>query len=339
MLKAKLTSVPLQAALFEGVVSFRQGNDWLQPLRLKAADLPLHDAGFADTAAMTSGCRLRCATTSTSITLLVVPDEGETRKFDLTSDSERLATIDLAAGAEHVVFADLPPGRKVLEVWLPTHQAVRIRALLIDNGSTLEASPDTRKRWVVYGSSITHCGGAHSPSRTWPAVAARLNDLNVTSLGYGGQCQMDTLVAMMIRDLPADVITLKLGINMVGGSVSPRTFFPLAIGMVKIIREKHPTTPIIVVSPIISPPREETPGATGMTLPMMRQDLQTAVARLRDCGDTNIHYFSGLDLFGADLVSAYLPDLLHPNGDGYEIMGRVFAAEALSRLGSAQGAT
>jgi lysophospholipase L1-like esterase len=185
---------------------------------------------------------------------------------------------------------------------------------------------------VTYGSSITHCGSAHSPARTWPAVAARLRGLNVTSLGYGGQCHMDPLVAMMIRDLPADFISLKVGINMVGGSVSPRTYRPLLTGMVRIIREKQPLTPIAVISPIISPPREETPGATGMTLRLMRQELETAVARLRECGDANVHYVDGLELFGPELVADYLPDLLHPNGDGYEIMGRNFADKVADRM-------
>jgi lysophospholipase L1-like esterase len=43
-----------------------------------------------------------------------------------------------------------------------------------------------------------------------------------------------------------------------------------------------------------------------------------------DSGDDNLHYADGQDLFGADLVDEYLPDALHPSGDGYEVMGRNF---------------
>lgn len=328
--------VVVHDGFFEGVVSFHRGDGWLQPLRLKADEIPLHLEAFVAQASCPSGCRLRFATTSRSVALDVEPDTAEgVRRFDLTTDEALLATADLPPGAGRVRFDGLPDGWKTLELWLPPQRAVRIRDLGVEDGADLEPSPDRRPRWVTYGSSITHCNGAHSPSRTWPAVAARRRGMNLTSLGYSGQCHLDPLVAMMIRDRAADFVSLKVGINMVGGSVSPRTFRPLLVGMVRIIREKHPTTPLAVVSPILSPPREGTPGATGMTLRMMREELETAVARLRACGDANVHYISGLDLLGEDLVATCLPDLLHPNGDGYEIMGRNFAEKVMDRLGVA----
>lgn len=327
-----MKKVPVSEDLFEGVISFRRGEGFLQPLRLKVEDVPLHNEVFAETASTPGGCRLRFTTDSSRVVLRLAPfDGGVERNFDLTTDAELLETAVLGPERNEVRFENLPADSRPLELWLPTHQPVRLRGLEVDDGAKLEPSPDFRPRWVTYGSSITHCAAAHSPSRTWPAVAARLRGLNLTSLGYGGQCHMDPLVAMMIRDLPADFISLKVGINMVGGSVSQRTFRPLLTGMVRILREKHPETPIAVISPIISPPREETPGATGMTLHMMRRELETAVERLRECGDENVHYFSGLELFDETLVADYLPDLLHPNGGGYEIMGRNFAEKVIDR--------
>ncbi|MCF7838418.1 MAG: GDSL family lipase [Candidatus Marinimicrobia bacterium] len=319
--------------LFEGAVAFQHGDGWLQPVRLKVNEIPLHHEAFVERATTPGGSRLRFATTSDNLLLEVAATDDDTpRIFDLTTDNALLATVALQPGSTEVKFDNLPPGRKTLELWLPTHQPVKIRRLTIDDGEELSSSPDPRPRWVTYGSSITHCKTAHSPSRTWPAVAARRRGLNLTSLGYGGNCQMEPLVAMMIRDLPAAFISLKVGINMSRGTVAQRTYRTLLIGMVKIIREKHPTTPIAVISPIISPPREDTPGATGMTLRMMRDELELAVNRLRECGDDNVHYFSGLELFGEDLVADYLPDLLHPNGDGYEIMGRNFATQVIDKI-------
>lgn len=328
-----MRTLHLPEALFEGVISFRRGDGWLQPLRLKADEIPLHHEAFVARAVMTGGCRLRFRTDATSLALEVEPEAAEgNRLFDLTTDEARLATFALPPGGGEVRFDNLPSGAKVLELWLPTHREVRLRGLQVNDGATFAAAPDTRPRWTTYGSSITHCATAHSPSRTWPAVAARLRGLNVTSLGYGGQCHMDTLAALMIRDRPADFISLKVGINMVGSTATQRTYRPLLTGMVRIIREKQPLTPIAVLSPIISPPREETPGTTGMTLGMMRQELEIAVARLRECGDANVHYVSGLELFGPDLVADYLPDLLHPNGDGYERMGVNFAEKVIDRI-------
>ena len=100
----------------------------------------------------------------------------------------------------------------------------------------------------------------------------------------------------------------------------------------QIIREKHPQTPLAVISPIASPIREKTDNAVGLTLAAMRAELEDAVGRMKDCGDENIYYFNGLDVFGEDLVADYLPDDLHPNADGYEILGRNFADVVLDKL-------
>lgn len=64
------------------------------------------------------------------------------------------------------------------------------------------------------------------------------------------------MVGRIIRDLPADYITLKLGINVDQGDLTLRTFAPNAIGLIQIIRKKHPHTPLEIISPFISAPRE-----------------------------------------------------------------------------------
>ncbi|MEO6846845.1 MAG: hypothetical protein ABI254_06275, partial [Chthoniobacterales bacterium] len=52
---------------------------------------------------------------------------------------------------------------------------------------------------------------------------------------------------------------------------------------------------------------------------------------LRQHGDSHIHYVSGLDLFGSDLVHL-LPDTLHPNAEGYKMLGKNFTTHALPYL-------
>ncbi len=132
-------------------------------------------------------------------------------------------------------------------------------------------------------------------------------------------------MARMIRELPADFLSMKVGINIYGsGSLNARTFMPAIIGFVHIVREKHPDTPFAVISPIFSPPRESTPNEVGFTLSAMREEVAEAVQVMKDCGDRNIHYVDGLDLFGPELAGL-LPDELHPNAEGYKILGQNFA--------------
>ena len=139
------------------------------------------------------------------------------------------------------------------------------------------------------------------------------------------------MIARMMRELPADFLSMKVGINIYGSdSLSPRTFQAAIIGFVHIVREKHPDTPFVVISPIFSPPRETTLNAVGFTLADMREEVAEAVQVMKSRGDCNLHYVNGLELFGADLAHL-LPDDLHPDAEGYKIMGKNFAQKVGSK--------
>ncbi len=328
-----MNEIVLAPDFIQGAVSIEQKDGHLRPWRLPVDRLglfPSPDDGLVLRAQMPAGVRVRFETQARRVGLSFAPLIGEA-KFDLVINRQVFQTTTVGAGEYVAVFEDLPAGLKTADIWLPPDVPVGLRCLLVAGDA--KPAADRRRKWIAYGSSITHCCGAHSPARTWPAVAARKADLDLTCLGYGGQCHLDPMVARMIRDLPADFVSMKVGINIYGGgSLSPRTFKAAVIGAVQTIREKHPAIPIALISPIISPPRESTANAVGLTLQLMRDEVREAAERLAAHGDGNIHYFSGLDLFSDDMVEAYLPDLLHPNGDGYELMGENFIKTVLSRI-------
>jgi len=315
---------------WHGVVSLERGDGWVRPWRLPADKPRLFPSELLQRAAMPSGARLAFRTTSTSVVGHIEPSPGMSR-IDLCCDGEYLASAPLD-GQEKFRFAGLPRREKLIELWLPMFGHFRLKALEIDDGATLAPYEDDRPRWTTYGSSITQCSGAASPIRTWPAITARGAGLNLTSLGFGGQCHLDPMVARVIRDLPADFISLCLGINIYGAaSLSPRTFRPAIIGYVQTIRDRHPTAPIVLMSPIFSPPREDAPNAVGFTLKAMREEVAAAVEDLRACGDDNIHYVNGLDILGPEHAHL-LPDELHPNAEGYELMGKNFLEKVARRF-------
>ena len=165
---------------------------------------------------------------------------------------------------------------------------------------------------------------------TWPAIVARKMNLNMICLGYGGQCKVDPMIARMIRDMDADFISLKLGINVYNGDLSPRTFPAAVIGAIAIIREKHKDIPLVVCSPIYSPPREDTPSTVGNTLKDMREAVKNAVESFRKRGDKNIYYVDGMKIFGPELTD-YLPDELHPDAKGMEFMAENFMNEVFEK--------
>ena len=260
--------------------------------------------------------------------------------------------------AYEVAFGDLEPGLKACELWLPHNAFVEIRSLEIEDGASLAAiaAPETR-RWLHYGSSISHCMEAEKPTGTWPAVAARLSGMHLQSLGFGGQCHLDPFVARTIRDGDADVITLKVGINVINmDSMRERAFTPALHGFLDTIREGKPHTPVVLVSPIFCPSAELSPGPTVanaegrfvtlsgheavqndcLTLVRVRQIIADVVRARQAAGDQQLHYLDGLKLFGpADACD--LPDDLHPNPAGYLRMGERFSREVFSGEGIGLG--
>ena len=348
-----ILSLETVAGFLDGAVDVRRRDGSIQPLRYPAPEAPYYDPFTRFVASCPSGVRLRMISDATSIRLKTQQRmafsaaEGPPRgAYDLYIDGSLARRARAEGGATMtpdgglmgderavVTFTDLPPGEKRIELWLP--QAGTVSILEVDLGGGRAAPwPDTRRTILFHGSSITHCMEAEGASAGWPAVAAGLADLRHVSLGWAGSCLLSGLAARIIRDQAVDAIVLKLGINVHGdGLLKERTFLDSAHAMISIIRDRHRVTPIQIISPIWSPPREEISAGGGVTLQRMRTLLEEVVeARIRT-GDRHIGYLSGLELFGpAD--HADLPDDLHPNTAGYRRMGERFHALRLSGEGA-----
>ncbi|MFM8601972.1 MAG: GDSL-type esterase/lipase family protein [Actinomycetota bacterium] len=343
----------------------------LRPMRLPAWALAQTDTpALPVVASMPSGARLSFLTDATEVVIeaqLITTKTADRPVmpvvFEATADGEPVAraaatdyhlihtpdvtkqdVVIVPGRPARVVLDGLPTGRKHLEVWLPQNAGIEIRTFAVSAGAAVLPPPvDTRRRWVHYGSSISHCMEAGHPLGVWPVIAARAAGVDVRNLGLGGQCHLDQFVARMIRDSDADMVSMKVGINVVNlDSMRDRAFLPAFHGFVDTVREGKPGVPLLVVSPIFCPGHEDGPGpslrsesgvysrerpgflATGaLTLRRIRELLATAVAARRDAGDTDIHYLDGLSLFGEG-DAADLPDLLHPNSEGYARMGARF---------------
>ncbi|MGA5268470.1 GDSL-type esterase/lipase family protein [Streptomyces lydicamycinicus] len=250
-----------------------------------------------------------------------------------------------------VRFAGLPTGMKNVELWLPQQTPTELVALKAD-GEVLAPLPDGRRRWVHYGSSISHCIEADGPTGTWPVVAAALGGVEVINLSQAGNEVLDPYVARTIRDVPADLISLKVGINIVSlAAFRQRTFAPAVHGFLDTIRDGHPETPLLLMSPVSCPAVEETPGPTAMgpdgkitalgdpadvaggalSLTVVRAELARIVAA-RQARDPHLHYLDGRELLGPDEVHD-LPDGLHPTAAAYRRMGKRFATHAFANHG------
>ncbi|MDT9694686.1 SGNH/GDSL hydrolase family protein [Streptomyces sp. P17] len=375
-------STPLTPALVRGALDLERTEHGLLPHRLPArARAQCADPQLAMVESQPSGVRLAFRTRATAVTLRTLPTKrtyvGAPPRpdglYDLLVDgaltAQAVATggntlsIDMSTGtAEHrpgpvatLHFTGLPARDKDVEIWLPHNETTELVALRTD--APVEPLPDRgRKVWLHHGSSISHGSDAASPTGIWPAHAAALAGVELINLGFGGSALLDPFTARAIRDTPADLISVKIGINLVNLDLMRlRAFTPAVHGFLDTIRDGHPCTPLLVVSPILCPIHEDTPGpgafdlaalssgklkfqalgdpaetATGkLTLKVIREELCRIVEQ-RGPDDPNLSYLNGLDLYGEkDYAELPLPDELHPDAATHRRIGDRFAKLAL----------
>ncbi|MBH5336744.1 lipase [Streptomyces pactum] len=371
-------TTPLTMELLRGAVELEDTGRGLLPHRLPArARAQGADGQLAMAEAQPSGVRLAFRTRATTVELDVLPVRNAYQGapprppgvYDLFVDGRMagqagatggdVVTVDMATGATQlrpgpvgsVRFAGLPDRVKDVVVWLPHNEVTQLVALHTD--APVEPLPDDgRRTWVHHGSSISHGSDAASPSATWPAVAASLGGVELTNLGLSGSALLDPFTARTLRDLPADLISVKIGINLVNTDLMRlRAFGPAVHGFLDTIREGHPATPLLVVSPLYCPIHEDTPGPTAtdlgdlaagrltfhaagdpeeraagkLTLNVIREELARIVAQ-RAADDPRLSYLDGRDLYGAaDFAELPLPDRLHPDAATHRRVGERFA--------------
>jgi len=379
-----MKSVLAHAAIrIAGAADVSRSGTGITPRRLPAwASAQIHDPMFQFVISVASGVRVVFASDTGAVELdaMVTGIEwpmmpGPAPRFDLVVDGLTIATrpstegarwlvditdnpqsryvVTFRAGAPSTVrFDGLGLGMKCIEIWLPQNGIVELRDLRVDDGARVEPAPPAGRRWLHYGSSISQCAEAEGPTETWPAIAARIAGVELTSFGFGGQCHLDQCVARTMRDLPADAISVKVGINVVNAdSMRERAFVPALHGFLDTLRDGHPETPLLVVTPIIYPVGEEHPGPSivrdgrsavverppelaygALSIGRIRELVHDVVARRQQAGDQNLRVLDGRELFGAADVGD-LPDGLHPNNAGYRRMGQRFAALAFGEGG------
>ncbi|NEA47412.1 SGNH/GDSL hydrolase family protein [Streptomyces sp. SID10815] len=379
-------TTPITAGLLRGALDLERTAHGVLPHRLPArARAQCADAQLAMAESQPSGVRLALRTRATAVELDTLPTKRRYAGlpprpdglYDLLVDGRPAGQgsvsggntlhIDLTTGRlEHrpgpvgtVRFTGLPERDKDIEIWLPHNETTELVALRTD--APVGPAPDRGRRvWLHHGSSISHGSDAASPTATWPALAASRAGVELINLGLGGSALLDPFTARALRDTPADVISLKIGINLVNADLMRlRAFGPAVHGFLDTVRDGHPSTPLLVVSPILCPIHEDTPGPTApdlaalaagrprfraagdpaeraagkLTLAVIRDELARIVER-RAAEDPHLHHLDGRALYGeADAAELPLPDELHPDAATHRRMGERFAELAFAAGG------
>jgi len=370
-------TTPITADLLRGHIELEHTASGVLPHRLPTwARAQSGDPQLMMVEAQPSGVRLVFQSAATTIALDILPTKrvyvGMPARadgvYDLRIDGQllrqqsaaggKVMRIDMTKGSaslepgetQTLHFEGLPGHEKLVEIWLPHDEMTELVGLRSDAVITPLAA-SAKPVWLHHGSSISQGSNATSPTGIWPVVAAGRADVELVNLGFGGSALLDPFMARTLRDTPADLISVKIGINLVNLDLMRlRAFGPAVEGFLDTIREGHPTTPLLVVSPLFCPIHETTPGpgmfdmallaqgrlsflASGspqdiaqgkLTLSVIRERLESIVAR-RSQADVNLHYCDGRALYGeADNGHLPLPDQLHPDAATHQLIGDRF---------------
>ena len=160
-------------------------------------------------------------------------------------------------------------------------------------------------------------------------VAARRYGLDVVNLGYAGSARGEIPSAEQMATLPADVISLAHGTNMHGRiPFSVAQFRAGWQAFLEIVRQGHPTTPIVVCSMILRPEAESTKNRLGATMADLRLDLEDLIEDLRTT-DPALSLVRGLPLLTADQI----PDGVHPDDSGHAVLAEAFGGAVADAAG------
>lgn len=380
-----LANAPLTPGLLRGALEVEESGRGLRPHRLPAwAREHYADAQMLQAQSQPSGVHLALRTRARVIELDVVATrrvyvglpERPVGVYEARVEGRVVASgcpgggdqvrVDVSTGVvEHVAgpvgtvrLGDLGEGEKDVRIWLPHNEGVELVALRSD--APVGPVQEGARVWLHHGSSISQGSNAQAPTQVWPVRAALKSGVDLVNMGYGGSALLDPFVARAISEVPADLISLKLGINVVNlDLMRVRAFAPAVHGFLDTVRRGHPHTPLVLISPLYCPVHEHTPGpgafdaealvrgqvrfrATGdpdevaagrLTLQVVRRELARVVAE-RSQWDGQLSYVDGCELYGPkDHERWPLPDRLHPCGQAHQLIGDRFAERVLAGRG------
>jgi hypothetical protein len=247
------------------------------------------------------------ATGVSGLDLYVRTDAGKWHWLAVGKPTAQTTTADLVSG--------LSPGKREYLVYFPLYNGVSSVEIGIPSDAKLY-KPDPRaaeksKPIVFYGTSITQGGCASRPGMCHPAILGRRLDRPTINLGFSGNGRMEAEVATLLAELDPAVYVIDCLPNMGG---NPKSIDQRTRELVKIIRDKHPRTPILLVE-------DRSYADAFMIEKKHRSNVEGRAAykkvfdELIAAGDKNLAYLPGESLLAADGEDTV--DSSHPTDLGF----------------------
>jgi lysophospholipase L1-like esterase len=218
---------------------------------------------------------------------------------------------------ESMLFESSTKRQQCITLYFPLYQGVEEIWIGVDPDAEVSEVPSyiSDKRIVIYGTSITQGGCANRPGMAYPHILSRSIPLEFINLGFSGNGKGEPEVAKVISEIdnPA-LFVLDYEAN-VGTYERMEATLP---EFIRILRSKHTTTPILVLSKIRNAAECFSTDAENRRH-RMRHIQMEIVEQLRQSGDRHVHFLDGGDLLGEDFAECTV-DGIHPTDLGFHRM-------------------
>ena len=173
-------------------------------------------------------------------------------------------------------------------------------------------------KFVIYGTSITQGGCVARPGMAYSNILSRRLDAHFVNLGFSGNGRGEPALAHLINQISGlTFIILDYEAN------ASKTIVNTINPFVDILREKHPDTPILIMSKIRY--ASAAVGSPADKSLMHNRDFQRNLVEKRNkAGDKNIFFLDGSTVLGEDYDECTV-DGVHPTD-----LGSIRIADALT---------
>lgn len=213
------------------------------------------------------------------------------------------------APLESVIDLTTDGKERLITINMPLYSEIKSMQVGVADGSKILHAPDYKheKPVVFYGSSITNGAAASRPGATYEARISRELDMNYQCLGFGGLAKAEVEFAEYISTLDMSAFVYDYDHNAKTLEYLEETHER----MFRIIREKNPDLPILMIS------RPNTCDTAEARFEIIKKTYDNAIAS----GDKNVYILRGTDFFG-EYANDCTVDGTHPSDLGFFFMAK-----------------
>lgn len=212
---------------------------------------------------------------------------------------------------ESILVKDMDGSKRQYLLYLPDYETCDSLFIGIEEGAAIHKPHQNyfegQKPLVVYGTSIVQGASAMRPGMAYPAQLERRLKRETINLGFSGNGQLDSMLAVIMSGIDASMYVIDCGPNLTPAMAQEKT--------VPFLRQLHalqPNVPILLVENIMYPTAKFNL-ITRQKINEVNQIFKNASVLLRKEGIRNLHYLETTNLIGDDgeatVDGAHMTDL------------------------------